>query len=243
MGSFIESIKEAGKAPRGGPRGGPRGPKVTTGKASPAGAFVSELAERLGSAGLSSEELQGMSSHKGNPLDYLKDSAFQQQPPAPAAVTPPPATPNVVGPETAWYKRNPEGALLGLAGAGALGGAGLYGLYHLYANKKLKEKEQQKAGLNPGLLKAAMTAMAAPTAPSAAAPLPKPQMSGAMQSNVPNAPQQAASSTSQPTTSQQPQQTLAPTWRQTASDQVAQGSGAQQQGQEQQGGGQSQGQQ
>lgn len=170
--------------------------------------------------------------------------AAQKAAPAPAAAAPtelvPAATPSSASSDP-WYKRNPEGALLGLAGAGVLGGAGLYGLYHLYVNKKLKEREAQKKGLNPDLLKAAMTAMAAPTAPSAAAPGPKPQMSGAIPSGQPNAPQQASSSTSRPTTSQQPQQTLQPTWRQTASDQVAQGSGVQQQGQEQQSGGQGQG--
>lgn len=149
-----------------------------------------------------------------------------------------------------WAKRNPTGALLGLAGAGAVGSAGLLGLYSMYANRKLKEQQAAKSGLNPGTLKAAMhklamTAPAAPTAPSAAMPLPKPQQAGAMPSGVPSAPQQAQSSTSQPTETQttggQPTQQISQSWRQNAATNL-QGGQDQQQGGGQDQGDQSQGQ-
>jgi hypothetical protein len=179
---------------------------------------------------------------------------------APAAVVPPVvppvattgADPGFMQSPLGWAKRNPETALLGLAGAGALGGAGLYGLYNMYANNKQKERKDAQSGLNPGTLKAAMhklgmTAMASPTAPSAAVPLPQPQQSGAMPTTQPNAPQQAQSSTSQPTvtTGQQASQQINNSWRQNAATNL-QGGQQQQQGGQEQGGqeqsGQSQGQ-
>jgi hypothetical protein len=240
-------------------------------RASAEGAFVSELAERLGTAGLSPKELEGMSSFRSNPLDYLRELALKQKPSAIPPITPEPVV-NAVSPvvptaaaktpataaktpatavstDSSFWKRNPEGALLGLAGAGLVGGAGLYGLYNMYANRKLKERQAAKSGLNPGTLKAAMhklgeTAPANPGSPSAAMPLPKPQQAGSMPSSVPSAPQQARSSTSKPTTSQTPggqEQQVTQSWRENAATNL-QGGQDQQQGGGEQGGGQSQGQ-
>lgn len=128
---------------------------------------------------------------------------------------------------TPWH-RNPYNIALGLAGLGLAGGAGLYGIHSLYAKKKLKEKQQQsQSQLNPNLVKMALskiadTAMRNPTAGGMynvpAAPTP-----GAPPA-PPAAQQQPASSVSQPTgsTNQSPQTSLSQTWRQTASDNLAQ---------------------